>query len=89
VPLAILRYEDLIADPREALERAVSALLPGLTPVPGARIPSFDELHGIDPDFFRRGLAGSHRDEMPAELHELFWAQPENADAMRRLGYVR
>jgi hypothetical protein len=37
--------------------------------------------------FFRRGEAQSHRDEMPHELHDLFWAQPENATAMRLLGY--
>ena len=46
-----------------------------------------DERHRIDPDFFRRGVLRSHRDEMPDELHELFCAQEENAVAMRRLGY--
>jgi hypothetical protein len=87
-PLAVLRYEDLIAAPREAVQAVVSSLLPVLEPIPDAGIPSFGDLHAIDPGFFRRGVAGSHRDEMPAELHELFWAQPENATAMRRLGYA-
>ena len=87
-PLAILRYEDLVVDPRGATARAVLSLLPDLVPVVDACIPSFDELHGIDPEFFRRGVARSCRDEMPDELHELFWAQPANAVAMRRLGYV-
>jgi hypothetical protein len=85
--VSTLRYEDLIVDPRGSVERAVSSLLPGLVPVAGVDIPSFDELHRIDPSFFRRGAAQSHRDEMSEELHELFWAQPENAAAMRRLGY--
>lgn len=88
-PLAVLRYEELIVDPRAAVERAVAALLPDLVPVPDACIPSFDDLHAIEPGFFRRGAVGSHRDEMPDELHDLFWAQPENAAAMLRLGYAR
>jgi hypothetical protein len=86
-PLAVLRFEDLLADPRGAAIRAVSPLMPDLVPVVGGSIPSFDELHRIDPDFFRRGVLRSHQDEMSDELHELFWAQPENAVAMRRLGY--
>jgi hypothetical protein len=86
-PFAVLRFEDLVADPRGAATLAVSSLMPDLVPAADVSIPSFDELHGIDPVFFRRGVARSHRDEMPDELHELFWAQPENAVAMRRLGY--
>jgi len=87
-PLAVVRYEDLIVAPRGTVERTISALLPELAPIADARIPSFAELHGRDPGCFRRGVEGSHRDEMSEELHELFWAQPENAEAMRRLGYA-
>jgi hypothetical protein len=86
-PLAVLRFEDLVADPRGAATLAVSSLVPDLVPAAGVSIPSFDDLHRIDPDFFRRGVARSHRDEMADELHELFWAQQENEVAMRRLGY--
>ena len=86
-PLAILRYEDLVVDPRGASERVVSSLVPDLLAIADACVPSFGELHGIDPEFFRRGVSRSHQDEMPDELHELFWAQPENATAMRLLGY--
>jgi Sulfotransferase domain len=85
--VTLLRYEDLIVDPRGSVESAVSSLLPELVPSADAVIPSFSELHDIDPLFFRRGAARSHRDEMPDELHDLFWAQPENATAMRLLGY--
>jgi len=85
--VALIRYEDLIVDPRGSVERAVSSLLPELVPSADAIIPSFSELHSVDPLFFRRGAARSHRDEMPDELHELFWAQPENATAMRLLRY--
>lgn len=86
-PLAVVKYEDLIVDPRSVVERAVSLILPDLVPVPGGSIPEFDELHEIDPLFFRRGVVGAFRDEMSDELHDLFWKQPENAIAMRRLGY--
>lgn len=86
-PIVLLRYEDLIGDPRGSVTRAVSSLLPELVAKEDAGIPSFHELHRVDETFFRRGAAHSYRDEMSDELHELFWAQPENAAAMRRLGY--
>jgi hypothetical protein len=88
VPLAIVKFEDLIAEPRAALHRTVARLGIDLVPSRDARIPTFHDLHGIDPNFFRRGVPRSHRDEMPDELHDLFWAQPENATAMDRLGYA-
>ena len=52
-------------------------------PVDTSDIPELDD------DFFRRGLVGSHRDELSDDLHELFWAHPDNAAAMHRLGYAR
>ena len=45
-------------------------------------IPAMDELRRSDNLFFRRGRTGSHRDEMPSELHELFWSRPDNRAAM-------
>lgn len=89
VPLTVLRYEDLMIDPRGRVTHAVNALLPELTANAEATIPSFPELHHVDEAFFRRGAAHSFRDEMSDELHELFWAQPENAAAMERLGYAK
>ena len=64
-------------------------MLPGLTPARDAAIPSFAELHAIDDRFFRRGVTGTHRDELPDELHEAFWARPDNEKAMNHLGYKR
>jgi hypothetical protein len=60
---------------------------PQLRPLPEAQIPSFHELRHVDDRFFRRGRTGSHRDEMPADLHTLFWSKPDNTAAMRLLGY--
>jgi hypothetical protein len=88
-PLAVLKYEDLVADPRGSVARAVGSLVPALAPRGDADLPSFEDLHAVDPAFFRRGAIGSHRDEMSPELEDIFWAQPENAAAMQALGYTR
>ena len=45
---------------------------------------------GLDPQwrqkFSRRGKSGSWKDEMPDDLHQLFWSL--HGDVMRRLGYT-
>lgn len=84
----LLRYEDVVREPRSAVERVLSVLVADLRPLVDAQIPSFAELQQTDDRFFRRGLTASHRDEMPDELHKLFWSQPDNVVAMRLLGYA-
>jgi len=83
----LLRFEDLVADPATAVGRVITVVAPHLTPRPDAVVPSLDELRRTDDRFFRRGHTGTHRDELPDELHRLFWAQPDNVAAMRLLGY--
>lgn len=85
----LLRYEDLVARPREAVAEVLRVVAPGLRALPDGRIPEFEELRRTDERFFRRGHGGTHRDEMPADLHDLFWSRPDNAEAMRELGYGR
>jgi Sulfotransferase domain len=85
----VLSYEELVREPRAVAGRVMAAVARDLRPLAGSRIPSFAELHRIDDGFFRRGRTSSHRDEMPAELHELFWSKPDNVAAMRLLGYGR
>jgi hypothetical protein len=82
-----VRFEDLIADPRPTVEAAVREVAPGLVPVEHAELPTFEKLRGHEPGFFRSGTTGTHRAELPAELHDLFWQQPDNATAMRLMGY--
>ncbi len=82
-----LKYEQLIINPITAVEHAVSALVPALVAKRDAVIPRFEDLRDVDRAFFRRGVVGAHRDEMPDELHDLFWAQADNAAAMRAMGY--
>jgi hypothetical protein len=83
----VLRYEELVQKPRAAVERVIHTLTPQLRPAADVQIPSFTELQQADDRFFRRGLTNTHRDELPEELHQLFWAQPDNVAAMQLLGY--
>src|SRR5262249_20466875 len=69
----LLRYEEPVRDPRSTVERGVTRLVPDLGVLPDAHIPSFAELQRADDRFFRRGHTATHRDELPDDLHELFW----------------
>ena len=60
---------------------------PALGLRPEAAIPSLDELRRHDDLFFRRGCTGSHQNELPTELHQLFWSRVDNQAAMDLLGY--
>ncbi|MDA1362751.1 sulfotransferase domain-containing protein [Glycomyces luteolus] len=82
-----VRFEDLIANPRAAVETAIGEAAPGLTPARQAELPTFGELHAREPGFFRSGTTGAHQAELPPDLHDLFWDQPDNATAMRLNGY--
>lgn len=60
----------------------MAVVVPALRPDQAVAIPGFDELRKVDAGFFRRGAVGSHRDELPAGLHDLFWSRPDNRAAM-------
>jgi hypothetical protein len=83
----VLRYEELIDKPEAAVRRVTEAFRMGLEPATTAAIPTFAELHQVDDRFFRRGFTGTYRDELPEDLHQAFWAQPDNATAMALLGW--
>jgi Sulfotransferase domain len=82
-----LRFEDLIHAPGDMVTAATALVAPGLVPERDAVIPSFADLHAIDDRFFRRGITGTHNDELPADLHQAFWDQPDNRAAMELLRY--
>ncbi|MEA5472263.1 glycosyltransferase family 2 protein, partial [Spirulina sp. 06S082] len=49
--------------------------------------PNFSDLNQIEPKLFRRGKIGGWQDEMPLDLHNLFWEY--HGEAMREVGYSR
>jgi hypothetical protein len=83
---AMVRYEDLVADPTAAADRALASIGLRLTPIADAITP-FEELRNVDPKFFRRGGVGAHLDEFPPDLLDLFWNT--YGETMTRLGYTR
>jgi len=83
-------YEALIANPEQVVEQTLHQLnLPYTLERKNEAAPTFDELRQVNDNFFRRGIVGSYRDEMPNELHDLFWAQPDHRAAMARLGFAQ
>lgn len=89
----IIRYEDLVADPLRETEKLRQLMD---LPLPKAeRLPTFEKLkfgqaqyggeRGKQERAFRRGRAGCWQEEMPAELHQLFWEL--HGDTMARMGY--
>ena len=85
--VGVVSFEDLIKEPIRVVTDALSPVAADL-PSPGeSTVPTFDQLHQLDPQFFRRGRNGTHREEMPDDLKELFWSSADNRMAMSRLGY--
>ena len=89
----VIKYEDLIADPLKQVEQLRQLID---LPEPNAeQLPTFEKLKFGDPQYggergrqdraFRRGEAGGWKDEMPPELHQLFWEL--HGDAMELAGY--
>lgn len=83
----LLHYSQLVRAPRIEVERVMAALVPEMRPLANAEIPSFSELQQVDSGFFRKGVTGSHRTELPDDIHQLFWSRPDNIEAMEMLGY--
>jgi hypothetical protein len=83
----VLTYDELVGSPRATVEHVMTTIGPAPCAQGDAALPSFADLHTTDNRFFRRGVTGSHRDELPRDLEALFWAQPDNAAAMARLGW--
>lgn len=84
-PVHVLRYEDLVARPREAVQEALAAV--GLSPAPvGDEFPDFEELKRVFPSFFRQGKIGAGREAFSDELHQDLLKV--HGAMMERLGYA-
>ena len=77
----VLRYEDLLTDPRTGIERL--AAFTGMTPAADWH-NDFGRLHAMNPRFFRAGATDPTK-VLSASDAALFWA--EHGDWMGRLGY--
>jgi hypothetical protein len=81
----VVRFEDLVAHPLDELRKAVAAVGLTLHEERTDDLPTFDDLNAQMPAFFRRGRVGGWRDEMPDDLHKLFWRR--HGAVMTQLGY--
>lgn len=99
-PVLLVRYEDMIDDPVTQLARVTDLLNHNTTPdelAAAVAASSFDNLQAqeattgfreaMSPDrpFFRQGMAGSWRKELPAELARII--ERDHARVMERFGY--
>ena len=100
VPVLLVRYEDMLADPGEALARATAFLgwKPSAAAIDGAvqatrfstlreaeTLTGFHEKISTAPQFFRQGRAGGWRDALTAAQADSI--ARTHASAMSRMGY--
>lgn len=82
----VIRFEDLVTEPEKSIAGALAGLGVSIPRLPGSRPPTFKELKESKPSHFRRGKIGGWRDEMPADLHNLFCLL--YGDALKANGYA-
>lgn len=86
-PTAVIRFEELVSAPVESIRAAIAVLGLPFVEREQYQVPQFTELHARIPNFFRRGGVDNWRDEMPDDLHELFWQR--HGAVMNAMGYTR
>jgi hypothetical protein len=84
-PTAIIRFEDLVADPAATLRRGCEEIGVELGE-PVGELKPFERLHKRNPMMYRRGVPGAWRDEMPRSVQRRFWRI--HGAEMRALGYT-
>ena len=88
-PTIIVKFEELVrsSNSLNIVNQALNGVgcqspeTPTISP-----LPSFEKLHQILPELFRRGQVGGWKMEMPATLQKLFWKK--HGAAMRQMGYL-
>lgn len=84
---AVIRFEELVKAPVPCLEAAARQIGLPLTPRLNPNVPTFEYLRENAPSFYRRGVVGSWRDEMPPKMRELF--RKVNGSVMEAWGYSK
>lgn len=84
---SVVKYENLVKNPQQTIKDAIKELDLDIE-VKNNKFPSFEELKPTKKgNFFRRGISGSWRDEMPKKIEKLFWKH--NSIGMDILGYSK
>ena len=81
----VIRFEDLVRDPVRTVNYALREIGLYLPKLPRGQVMSFEQLHAVNPLFFRSGKSGGRG--LSAENTKLFWSR--HGEAMRRLGINR
>jgi hypothetical protein len=84
---AVLKFEELVARPEQAIPRVLEELDFKHIAKTGKAVPTFERLHQSNPHLFRKGRVGGWASDMTDELHELFWKK--HGAAMDAMGYPR
>jgi len=82
---AYVSYRELSADPIGSIRRCVAELELDWEEQEQGVMPTFEQLHEIAPAFFREGIHGQGKKEMPKDLHKVFWAR--HGEGMEHYGY--
>lgn len=91
-PYVLITYEQLLKHQAKGtsakyLQTALSKIGFSFEIINTTPLPSFDKYHKAKPEFFRRGVVGSWKDEMSPEVEEHFWKI--HGTTMNWLGYER
>lgn len=86
-PKTVLRYEDLVkaSEPYKLVSDALAELGIENTLLTAEPPPSFATLQACRPKFFRRGIIGSHKDELGDDFRKFI--EELEAPIMERFGY--
>jgi Sulfotransferase domain len=70
-PTAIVKYDDLVAHPKQTVRKALSDLTIDI-PLTDAPVPTFEQLHQENPIRYRKGIPNAWQNEMHPVLKQLF-----------------
>jgi hypothetical protein len=83
----IIKYEAMVKDPSESVRRVCSKIYDMDICFRGAYpLPKFQTFHHDSPDFYRKGVVGCWREEMPESINQRF--MDLHGETMRQAGYL-
>lgn len=82
---AVVRYEDLVVNPKSAVESGLTGVDLDIGAVEGGQPPDFESLRQRNPEFFRKGKVGAWRDEFPQNALKAF--MKHHGATLKQFGY--